>query len=323
MKKITLMNKNNTLYILKDEEVNVALIEQIISERGYNIKNLNNVYSFLKELDKEEEIKRYKAENIDKGVYLLHQNIPPAYKSFFEYFILTVKWVVNILNTLNVAFALTYQNKYVNVNKTFMDIPGMNLEEVSEIEAGDTLHYNKRKVYKENIKKCSEKQGKVFFDYATSTSKDNKTRDVFTIAHNYQIEHDSFISSYFFCDKYYDIHDKKTAAYLKFISYEFNAIIHNLLAVCQLNQNLELKENSLHDRSIRHSLSKKYYGLTPREYDVMYLISQGLTSEEIAQKLYISKRTVETHRTNILQKTKTRNSIELVRLADKYNLIPE
>ncbi|MEX0771424.1 MAG: response regulator transcription factor [Balneolaceae bacterium] len=55
--------------------------------------------------------------------------------------------------------------------------------------------------------------------------------------------------------------------------------------------------------------------VTPREREVLQLIADGYTSREIAKKLYISPRTVETHRANLLQKLKIKNTAGLVRYA--------
>ncbi len=52
--------------------------------------------------------------------------------------------------------------------------------------------------------------------------------------------------------------------------------------------------------------------LTPRELDVLGLVCSGLTSPEIADRLFISFKTVEGHRTNIFQKTGVRNTAELI-----------
>ena len=51
---------------------------------------------------------------------------------------------------------------------------------------------------------------------------------------------------------------------------------------------------------------------TNREYDIINCISEGLDSEQIAEKLFLSKHTVNTHRRNILSKTGVRNTHELV-----------
>jgi DNA-binding NarL/FixJ family response regulator len=52
--------------------------------------------------------------------------------------------------------------------------------------------------------------------------------------------------------------------------------------------------------------------LTIREQDVLNLVCRGLTSQEIADKLFISLKTVEVHRTNIFNKTNVRNTAELI-----------
>jgi DNA-binding NarL/FixJ family response regulator len=61
--------------------------------------------------------------------------------------------------------------------------------------------------------------------------------------------------------------------------------------------------------------------LTPRELEVTKLISEGLTAEEIAATLTISKKTVDRHRANILEKLGMRNRVELTRYAIKRGLV--
>lgn len=61
--------------------------------------------------------------------------------------------------------------------------------------------------------------------------------------------------------------------------------------------------------------------LTHREKEVLQLIANGLTNQEIADKLFIGETTVETHRKNLLQKFKAKNVAVLVNLATKNNLI--
>ncbi len=61
--------------------------------------------------------------------------------------------------------------------------------------------------------------------------------------------------------------------------------------------------------------------LTPREIEVIKLIDDGLTSNEMADKLFISPRTVETHRANLMKKFAVKNSIELVKKARGLQLI--
>jgi DNA-binding NarL/FixJ family response regulator len=58
-----------------------------------------------------------------------------------------------------------------------------------------------------------------------------------------------------------------------------------------------------------------FAGLTPREREVLQLTAAGLTCADIGGRLYISARTVESHRANLMRKLGVRNQKELVRLA--------
>ena len=61
--------------------------------------------------------------------------------------------------------------------------------------------------------------------------------------------------------------------------------------------------------------------LTPRELEVIKLIAEGLTSEEVGETLVISKHTVDRHRDNILEKLGMRNRVDLTRYAIKRGLV--
>lgn len=63
--------------------------------------------------------------------------------------------------------------------------------------------------------------------------------------------------------------------------------------------------------------------ITKREREILSLLVEGLTSSEIASKLYISPRTVEKHRTNLLKKLGQKNTASLVRYAleNEQNLL--
>lgn len=61
--------------------------------------------------------------------------------------------------------------------------------------------------------------------------------------------------------------------------------------------------------------------LTHREKEVLELIVQELTSKEIAEKLFISKQTVDTHRINIMQKTNSKSVVGLIKYAIQIGLI--
>lgn len=61
--------------------------------------------------------------------------------------------------------------------------------------------------------------------------------------------------------------------------------------------------------------------LTNREKEILELISESLTTKEISAKLFISHRTVDTHRTNLMRKLNIRNTAGLVRFAIQKGLV--
>lgn len=61
--------------------------------------------------------------------------------------------------------------------------------------------------------------------------------------------------------------------------------------------------------------------LTPRELEVVKLVAEGHTSDEIAELLVISRKTVDRHRANILEKLGMRNRVDLTRYAIRRGLI--
>jgi DNA-binding CsgD family transcriptional regulator len=63
------------------------------------------------------------------------------------------------------------------------------------------------------------------------------------------------------------------------------------------------------------------FDLTNREKEILELICREYASSEIAEKLFLSVRTVEGHRNNLLLKTQSRNTAGLVLFAVKHHLI--
>jgi len=64
-----------------------------------------------------------------------------------------------------------------------------------------------------------------------------------------------------------------------------------------------------------------YDTLTPREQEIMVLLADGMSTNQIADKLFISPKTAENHRSSIMRKLDIHSTIELVRYAAKIGLI--
>ncbi|TAJ10693.1 DNA-binding response regulator [Marinilabiliaceae bacterium JC017] len=82
----------------------------------------------------------------------------------------------------------------------------------------------------------------------------------------------------------------------------------------------ELLLQMLHAKSKRAQVLETI-SLTAREKEVLALICEGMTNAEIADKLYLSQRTVDRHKSNLFSKTGCSNSVGLVMFAIKNKII--
>ena len=74
-------------------------------------------------------------------------------------------------------------------------------------------------------------------------------------------------------------------------------------------------------KSLTHLNLAKLETLSPREMEIMALISESMTNEEIADKLFISSKTVKTHLRNIFAKAEIRNRVEAALLYTRHTLM--
>jgi ATP/maltotriose-dependent transcriptional regulator MalT len=68
--------------------------------------------------------------------------------------------------------------------------------------------------------------------------------------------------------------------------------------------------------------SQRGVRLTPTEVKVLGLIAQGYSSQEAADKMVVSKRTIDFHLANIYQKLQVRNRVQALRTASRLGLLP-
>lgn len=88
-------------------------------------------------------------------------------------------------------------------------------------------------------------------------------------------------------------------------------VINGKKYICQEIQ-LNITKQLIADNDDLKNIEK----LTKREIEIIKLVKNGLTNKEIAATLFISQRTVETHRARILKKFGLKNSISLLKLID-------
>ncbi|RYU96496.1 response regulator [Emticicia agri] len=83
----------------------------------------------------------------------------------------------------------------------------------------------------------------------------------------------------------------------------------------------EVSNEILRSLANRNDSEEETYRLTDREIEILKLIAQEFSNADIAKQLYISERTVETHRKNIYRKTNTKTIVGLIKYAVERKLI--
>jgi DNA-binding NarL/FixJ family response regulator len=82
---------------------------------------------------------------------------------------------------------------------------------------------------------------------------------------------------------------------------------------------LALLAKTQHEEALPEEKSAS--SLSPREREVLQLVARGLTTTEIANQLFTGKRTIETHRQNLIAKTGAKNTAALIKYAMSQNLL--
>ncbi|AZQ59228.1 response regulator transcription factor [Maribacter sp. MJ134] len=96
----------------------------------------------------------------------------------------------------------------------------------------------------------------------------------------------------------------------------YSGDISNVLVNNLLNPGAKMAESPKND-----SRTSKPFDLTNKEIQVLELVLSGLTNQQISEKLKNSKRTVETHRFNLMRKMEVKNLMDLSKKAQEFGLV--
>ena len=97
------------------------------------------------------------------------------------------------------------------------------------------------------------------------------------------------------------------------------ALIRAYIADSQVTPVTSLRSQ---ERAEAANLSQELRVLTPREVEVLTLVAEGRTNQEIANQLVLSVKTVQAHRANVMEKLGLHDVTHLVRFAIRHGLIP-
>ena len=128
-------------------------------------------------------------------------------------------------------------------------------------------------------------------------------------------------------------------AVLKLIEYQYLVVVHSteiyggivaaLFAALGIWLGIKLTRKEtvvVHVRAaepfVVNSARQEQLGITPRELEILMAIAEGLSTREIAEKLFVSENTVKTHASRLFDKLNAKRRTQAVQIAKEAGLIP-
>jgi len=103
---------------------------------------------------------------------------------------------------------------------------------------------------------------------------------------------------------------------------EHEVMVTMVIPVNDLPHNMRLAREIPDDPFVRKNFAK-YEQLTDREKEIISLIARGHTSDQIAERLFIAKNTVNTHRRNVNKKLDIKHTSDIIRYAQAFGLMDD
>ena len=227
-----------------------------------------------------------------------------------------------LINNPLIGIFIYQNNKFVLTNNKLFEIFGYSKHELNSIGISDILLGDKDKIINE-LSLCLQgvhdsiqmkisilsktKEAKFLEIFAKSIVFDNKKAIIGSVLDITNIDDKNYKNTK---DAGGAVEMDEIIKYL--ISLDKEDVAQQIINVRQL---IDFNETSKSDQ-IKNKIK-----LTKRELEILALICKGYTNNEIAEELFISNRTVDNHRANLLSKTETKNTASLVAFAIQNKLV--
>jgi two-component system, NarL family, response regulator LiaR len=123
-----------------------------------------------------------------------------------------------------------------------------------------------------------------------------------------------------FIEFQYLVRDLSIEFYIGVIALMFSAI--GVWAGLKLTRRRQIVVAPLGESFVLNQSNLDALGISKREHEVLTLMAQGLTNQQIADKLFVSLNTVKTHLSNLFQKLEVSRRTQAVQRAKELQLIP-
>ncbi len=215
---------------------------------------------------------------------------------------------LNIIENSAISIFDLYQNKHIYLSPRFETIFGFSINKAHE----EGNEYFNKKVHPNDVLDAM-KIASYFLKVAFALPLEERKN--YKLINDYRIKNGE--------DKYIRVIEQFQALELdKYGNIWLGLCVMDLSPNQDISLPLQNKVINFKTGELFHfPVTTKEINLSKREKEILGLISEGLISKEIANNLFISVHTVNTHRQKILEKLKVTNSIEAIKSAEKYGLI--
>ena len=207
-------------------------------------------------------------------------------------------------------------DKFIFINEKLTKIIGYDLDEINSIDIFNII-IDDKEIIKKDFNNCYKGQKKNIYREMQILNKNKKPVLLEFFAKHIEINGKNAIVGGVLDislkkQPSRNINHNKIKEVLKFLTEEDKLIVERAMQSSgNSKEQLEYKEKQIIDK----------IGLSKRELEVLKLICNGYTNTEIAEQLFLSKRTIDRHRANIMDKTNSSNTAKLVGFAVKYHLV--
>lgn len=208
---------------------------------------------------------------------------------------------MSLMELSDTGFFIYRLNRFEYANKRFLDQTGYTFEELAAIPVTDLIAEKDQETFISAIEHCTgdKKNRASFLDLEFNTRNGHQVK--------YHLECALKLMT-----------DERIIFAAREISGEASSLPPALLEQIR-NIDPVLLANITSSGKRQHSRYEEK--LSGREMEILKLIADGLTTPEIGEKLYISPRTVEFHRANLLSKTGSKNLAELIKYAIHHQVV--
>ena len=319
-----LFNKQGKkIYCLK-QPLDLKLLVDVFKQNGFELIYLQNIKELFA-AHTEKDLNQKNETPFSKNMELFSENIySTRFKDFFNNLQFSIKPFISILNSMNLNFCLCDEEHYILCNRRFLDTIQYNRDELKEMTWNEIVFERDRKRLKDKLEqfKIQDLRNHEFDMDVNIITRNKEFKLLKFFIYKINIESKIFLVNYIFNKEHFQDHSSSVWFMNKLIINELNNIFINQIRINSLNISLNDKHESksIDGRSVSLDGSVSI-DITSREIEIIKLIYKGHSNQEIAEKLYISPRTVEYHRSNLLKKTYSKNIVDLIRFSLENGLI--